>query len=194
MASALPVPPITIEQYLAFESPEGYRDELINGRIIVSPEAKPLHSDVAENLYELLKAACGKKLHKVGQRMNLRFPDVDSMPSPEVYVIDLAEWQRARSGEVYPDGSKVLLAVEVISPSNRPGPLGEKVAIYTQHGIEAWVVDPRKQEVKVHRRGEPVHSASLRLKSVLQWNGKAVPLSAIFQLSSLEGSEKEGTR
>ncbi len=56
MASALSAPPITIEQYLTFESPEGYRDELINGKIIVSPEAKPLHFDIAENLYELLKA------------------------------------------------------------------------------------------------------------------------------------------
>jgi Uma2 family endonuclease len=61
--------------------------------------------------------------------MNLRFPDVDSMPSPDVFVIELAEWHRARSEEVYPEGSKVLLAVEVVSPSNRPAPLSEKVAI-----------------------------------------------------------------
>jgi hypothetical protein len=54
MASALPVPPITIEQYLTFESPEGFRDELINGRIIMSPEPKVLHVDVADNLYRLL--------------------------------------------------------------------------------------------------------------------------------------------
>jgi Uma2 family endonuclease len=99
MASALSAPPITIEQYLTFESPDGYRDELINGRIIVSPEAQPLHSDVAENLYELLKSTCNRKLHKVGQRMNLRFPEVDSMPSPDLFVIDLAEWQRARAEE-----------------------------------------------------------------------------------------------
>ena len=182
MASALYAPPITIEQYLAFESPNGYRDELINGRIIVSPEAKPLHSDVADNLYELLKAACDRKLHRVSQRMNLRFPDVHSMPSPDVFVIDLAEWQRARSAEIYPDGAKVLLAVEVISPSNRPAPLAEKVAIYVDHGIETWVVEPKKQEVKVHRRGEPVQSESLHLQSVLRWNGKEIPLSAIFQL------------
>jgi Uma2 family endonuclease len=184
MASALSAPPpITIEQYLAFESPDGYRDELINGRIIVSPEPKALHFDVAENVFELLKAACNKKHYKVAQRMNLRFPDVDSMPSPDVFVIERAEWQRVRAEEVYPDGSKVLLAVEVISPSNRPTPLREKVAIYVGHGIETWVVEPKRQEVKVHRRGEPLISASLRLQSVLQWNGKSVPLSAIFQLS-----------
>ncbi len=183
MASALSAPPITIEQYLAFESPDGYRDELVNGRIIVSPEAKPLHSDVADNLHELLKAACDRKLHKVGQRMNLRFPDANSMPSPDVFVIELAEWQRARSEEVYPEGSKVLLAVEVISPSNRPRPLSEKIAIYVEHGIEAWVVDPKKQEVEVHRRGEPLHCVSLRPESILRWNGKTVPLTAIFQMS-----------
>jgi len=182
MASAFSAPPITIEQYLAFESPNGYRDELINGRIIVSPGAKPLHSDVADNLYELLKAACNRKLHRVSQRMNLRFPDVDSMPSPDVFVIDLAEWQRARSAEIYPDGAKVLLAVEVISPSNRPIPLAEKVVIYVDHGIETWVVEPKKREVKVHRHGEPVQSESLQLQSVLRWNGKELPLSAIFQL------------
>ncbi len=183
MAFAVSSPPITIEQYLAFESPEGYRDELINGRIIVSRQPKALHFDVAENIFELLKAACNTKLHKVAQRMNLRFPDVNSMPSPDVFVIDGPEWQRVRTEEVYPDGSKVLLAVEVISPSNRPTPIREKVAIYVGHGIETWVVEPKKQEVKVHRPGEPITSASLRLQSVLQWNGKSVPLSAIFQLS-----------
>ena len=71
----------------------------------------------------------------------------------------------------------------MISPSNRPTPLREKVAIYLARGIETWVVEPKKQEVKVHRRGEPLIGASLRLQSVLQWNGKSVPLSAIFQLS-----------
>ncbi len=114
--------------------------------------------------------------------MNLRFPDVDSMPSPDVFVIDLAEWQRARSAEIYPDGAKVLLAVEVISPSNRPTPLAEKVAIYVDHGIETWVVEPKKQEVKVHRHGDPVQSESLQFQSILNWNGKELPLSAIFQL------------
>ncbi len=182
MATAVSAPPITIEQYLAFESPDGYRDELINGRIIVSPEAKPLHSDVADNLYELLKTASHRKLHSVSQRMNLRFPDVHSMPSPDVFVIDLAQWQRARSAEIYPDGAKVLLAVEVISPSNRPAPLAEKVAIYSDHGIETWVVEPKKQEVKVHRQGEPVQSESLHFQPVLRWNGKEISLAAIFQL------------
>jgi len=183
MASALHVPPITFEQYEHFESPNGYRDELINGRIVVSPEAKPLHSQVAENIHELLKSASDKRKYKVGQRMNLRFPDVHSMPSPDVFVIELAEWRRACVESRYPDGSRVLLAVEVISPSNYPRPLSEKINIYVQHGLETWVVDPRKEEVKVHRRGQPSRTVSLKQKSPdLQWCAKLIPLTKILGL------------
>ena len=181
MATVAPLHPVSFEQYEEFESPEGFRDELIHGRIVVSPEPKPLHSDVAENLHVLLKAASGKKF-KVSQRMNLRFPEVRSMPSPDVFVIDKKEWKRARAENVYPEGAKVLLAVEVVSPSNRPGPLAAKVDIYTKHGLEVWVADPKSQEVKVHRRRERTRTASVKNGSVLQWNGKPVPLAKIFQL------------
>jgi Uma2 family endonuclease len=183
MASSLPVPPITFEQYEHFESPNGYRDELINGRIVVYPEAKPLHSQVAENIHELLKSASDKRKYKVGQRMNLRFPDVHSMPSPDVFVIELTEWRRACAEIRYPDGASVLLAVEVISPSNYPRPLSEKVNIYVRHGLETWVVDPKKEEVKVHRRGQPSRTVSLKQKSPgLQWCAKPIPLTKIFGL------------
>ena len=183
MASAIHVPPITFEQYEQFESPDGYRDELINGRIVVSPEAKPLHSQVAENIHELLKRASDKRKYKVGQRMNLRFADVHSMPSPDVFVMELAEWRRACAESRYPDGGRVLLAVEVISPSNYPGPLSEKINIYVRHGLETWVVDPKKEEVKVHHRGQPSRAVSLKQKSPdLLWRSKPIPLTKIFGL------------
>jgi Uma2 family endonuclease len=59
MAAAFPLPlrPITFEQYEEFEAPDGFRDELINGRIVVSPEAKPLHHEIAANVFGLLKKA-----------------------------------------------------------------------------------------------------------------------------------------
>ncbi len=149
----------------------------------MSPEAKPLHSQVAENIHELLKRASDRRKYKVGQRMNLRFPDVHSMPSPEVFVIELAEWQKACAESRYPDGSRVLLAVEVISPSNYPRPLSEKVNIYVQHGLETGVVDPGKEDVKVHRRGQPSRSVSLKQKSPgLPWCAKLIPLAKIFGL------------
>lgn len=177
MASALqPAPPITLEQYLGFEAPEGFRDELIYGRIILSPEPKVLHYDVADNLYRLLSKAAGRK-YRVAQRINLQFPDCHSMPSPDVFVIKRQEWTRARTHNVYPDGAQVLLAVEVISPSNRPGPLKSKIEIYLKHGLEVWVIDPKKQEVTL-RRALSVEKPSRQIT----WNDKEIPVAAIFRL------------
>ena len=104
------------------------------------------------------------------------------MPSPDVFVIDLAEWKRARLEEIYPDGSKVLLAIEVLSPSNRKPALLSKINLYTTHGLEAWLVDPKQQEVKVYC-GEKTETFSAKNDSAFEWNGQAVPLSAIFRLS-----------
>jgi len=181
MAAAFPLPlrPITFEQYEEFEAPDGFRDELINGRIVVSPEAKPLHHEIAANVFELLKKAAGRTRY-VAQRMNLRFPNVNSMPSPDVFVVNKKEWIRARDASVYPEGSEVLLAVEVISPSNRPKPLAEKVDIYVRHGLEAWVIDPKKQTVVVRRlRG----ITTLKKGDAVQWNGKEIPLAKIFRMT-----------
>jgi hypothetical protein len=50
-------------------------------RIVISAKPKALHFEVADNCYRLLTGAAGKKF-RVGQRMNLLFPDVHSMPGP----------------------------------------------------------------------------------------------------------------
>jgi Uma2 family endonuclease len=185
MASALPVPPlITFEQYEAFEAPEGYRDELIHGRIVASPEAKPLHHEVAENIYALLKKFARKK-HKVAQRMNLRFADAHSMPNPDVFVIHKKEWKRALVESVYPEGREVVLAVEVISPSNRPGPLKSKVDIDLKHGLEVWVADPKKREVRVSRPSSMfgrTPTKTFKGQTSIEWNGKQLPLATMFRL------------
>jgi Uma2 family endonuclease len=151
MGSAVEVLPITIEQYLSFESPEGYRDELINGRIIVSPEPKLPHFDVAANVCLLLRSAVGAK-YKVGQRINLRFPNSNSMPSPDIFVMGRDHWKETKAINGYPDGCQAQLIVEVVSPGNRRKALKEKVDIYTQNSIEVWLVYPKRKEVKVYRR------------------------------------------
>ena len=57
--AAVVTPPITAEQFLHFEAPEGYRAELIRGEIVLSPDPKPLHHDVGQNIVEMLKKAVG---------------------------------------------------------------------------------------------------------------------------------------
>ncbi|MHC4850085.1 MAG: Uma2 family endonuclease, partial [Planctomycetota bacterium] len=46
------------------------------------------------------------------------------------------------------------LAVEVLSPDDRPGYVREKVAEWLEAGtVAVWVVDPRKRAVTIHESG-----------------------------------------
>jgi Uma2 family endonuclease len=152
MSSVIKAPPITVQQYLGFESPPGFRDELINGRIVVSPEPKPLHHDVAENVFELLKAAVGPSF-KAGMRINMTMEALNSAPSPDAWVVDREKWRAARGANTYPENAPIL-AVEIVSPSNRKRHIREKVDLYLQTGGAAvWVIYPKRREISVFTAG-----------------------------------------
>lgn len=51
------------------------------------------------------------------------------------------------------------LAVEVLSPDDRPGAMREKIGHYLVAGTRlVWVVDPIRRSVTVHAAGEPPHT------------------------------------
>jgi Uma2 family endonuclease len=183
MAATLVSQPITIKEYLKFKAPPGFRDELVYGRIIVSPEPKVLHFQIADNLYELLKRAVGKK-YRVAQRINLRFPVSNSMPSPDVFVIERAAYDSALQSNSYPDGTRVVLAVEVLSPSNRKKAVLLKTDLYRANRIEVWVVDPKAREVKIFRDEQVSSIDDGTLSLPIALGGKALPLSRIFDLTA----------
>lgn len=46
------------------------------------------------------------------------------------------------------------LAVEVLSPRDRPGRVTEKIVSYLQHGVrQVWLIDPRQRTIKVFEPG-----------------------------------------
>ena len=139
---------VTIPKYVKFEAPSGFRDELIYGEIVLSPEPKVLHFQLADNLYKLLSAAVSDR-YRVAQRINLRFHTMRSMPSPDVFVITRDEYVSALQSNRYPDGKQAVLAVEVLSPSNRKKNIDAKLALYRQFGIETWVVNPKLRKIDV---------------------------------------------
>jgi Uma2 family endonuclease len=184
MSSTAKAPPITVRQYLGFRSPPGFRDELINGKIIVSPEPKPLHHDVAENIFELLKAAVGPAF-KVGMRINMTMDSLHSAPSPDVWIVDREKWRAARVANTYPENAPIL-AVEVVSPSNRLRRVQEKVDLYlSTGGAGVWVVYPKRQQVRVHSPGWAeriyrIEDEAIPLPTPLP--DRRIPITGIFRL------------
>ncbi len=57
-------------------------------------------------------------------------------------------------GSPYYDGPPVL-AVEILSPSDRHEDVVRKVRAYLQAGVVVWEVDPDFRRVSVHRPGQP---------------------------------------
>ncbi len=151
--STTAVRPITIRQFLHFRAPRGFRCELINGEIVLSPDPKAPHYDVCERLYEALKQVCLEPKYKVLQRINLRLKSTFQMPIPDVMVIDYASWVDAQTSG-YPATTPFFVA-EVVSPSNTKKRVAEKVQVYLGEGIpEVWIVYPKRFSVEVHRQSE----------------------------------------
>lgn len=144
--------PITVAQYEhSFEGYPELRDELINGRIVMSPKAKPLHQHVRKNIVRLLESACERTDYTVNGNSNIKFPASNSAPSPDVFVVETSRWEGAMEEESYLDAAPVLV-VEVLSPSED---LSEKIDIYLDAGVACiWVVDPNTRTVLVHAGSE----------------------------------------
>src|SRR5438874_5926949 len=69
---------------------------------------------------------------------DVAFVRADRLPPPD---------QRERFLELAPD-----LAVEIVSPTDRPGDVRAKVPAYLRHGVQLlWIIiEPRRQQVIVH--------------------------------------------
>ena len=78
--------------------------------------------------------------------------DPDTVRAPDVAFIRAD--RAAPPARGYVPGAPDL-AVEVLSPDDRPGYVREKVAEWLEAGAHAvWVVDPRDRTVTVHTAGE----------------------------------------
>ena len=155
---------LTASDFIALEPAEGMRSELIHGELILSPDPKPLHQDVAANIFMSLRKVLAPTDYHVNMRTNMLLHNQE-MSSPDVFVIDRKRWTDALAQNTYPTGAPQL-AVEVVSQANKPKHVREKVSLYLNAGaLAVWVVylEPRwtvvehkAEYVSEFRRGEMI--------------------------------------
>ena len=85
--------------------------------------------------------------------------------APDVYVIRGLDKRMLNSFKPFVQGGRVVIAVEVLSPSNTAAEMAGKRAFYDRHGVDEYVqFDPRSAELRVWERGAdgllevPVHA------------------------------------
>jgi Uma2 family endonuclease len=144
---------MTLEQYLALPD-DGCRHEYNRGVLIKVPAAKHGHGRIIANLIASLdplvrQTGLGRVYGQEGFELDapdlIRIPDVAFVRMEREQATGDNEWLQGA-----PD-----LAVEVVSPSNDPEDLAEKIEQYLEFGArEVWIVYPRNRQVQVHTPGD----------------------------------------
>jgi Uma2 family endonuclease len=132
--------------------------ELVRGEVIELSRPNQVHGTVASNVVFELKtfARRVRRGNVVGNDSGVILEeDPDTVVGPDVaYFTDSSTY-----GEI-PDGwAEVppLLAVEVLSPSDRPGKTNAKVRDYLDNGVRVvWVIDCDERNVTVFRPAKPL--------------------------------------
>jgi len=147
---------ITAEEFMEMDLGEG-TFELVRGEVVFMPPAGPDHGRVSFRVGFLLELF-GQKTglgYVVGNDSAVQTErDPDTVRGADVSFYKTERWPRERLGNhappVPPD-----LAVEVVSPSNRPGEINKKVREYLAVGTPlVWVVYPERRTVTMHRPGQ----------------------------------------
>lgn len=150
--------PVTVEEFAAFvERPEnaGRNFELDEGEIIELPPPKPPHGFVCMNIGAMLWNYCrqrGRGYVFSNDTGVILGRDPDTIRGPDVMLYD----DETTADEIVSDDSYLetppVLAVEILSPSNRYSQIVKKVNQYLAAGVQlVWVIDPPVREVTAYR-------------------------------------------
>ena len=147
---------MTAEDLLALPD-DGWRYELIRGVLHRMSPGGLEHSDIGSEVLTRLRVYVHERDLGlvVGPDAGFFFErDPDTVRIPDVAFIRAERLpppdQRSGLSPVVPD-----LAVEVVSPNDRPGEVADKIAFYLAHGVPlVWAIYPRTRTVVAHRPGQ----------------------------------------
>lgn len=133
---------------LAAAPDDGYRYEILEGDLLVTPAPSPLHQRVSKRLQRQLEAYF--EARSLGEVFNapvdliLTFHDV---VEPDLVVVAEPKQISGRGIEGAP-----LLVVEILSPSTRVRDRTMKARRYAELGISHyWIVDPDEKRLECFR-------------------------------------------
>lgn len=130
---------------------DGQKYELVDGAIRVSPGGAR-HSAVAVRVAIRLHAFATE--HRLGEAfessVGFRLPG-GNVRSPDASFVAAGRFSGDKPPDDFPDLAPDL-AVEVVSPGDRPRYVLDKVGEYLEAGVHlVWVIDPRRARAVVYR-------------------------------------------
>lgn len=173
---------LTAEDFVRLPESVGGRDvryELVEGELITVSPTVPLHNRVRGKLERLLAVFVEERglglvlaeqaFHLFGN--TVRIPDVSFVSASRPFDL-------RRIPEGGPD-----LAIEVVSPSNTPREIDERISDYFGAGCQrVWVVYPEERQVVIHgSTGIASLGAHDSLEDTEMLRGFSVKVSSLFE-------------
>lgn len=138
---------LTLGDFLSLPEPDDCKYELVEGELVQMSPTMPLHNLVRDRLLILL----GAFLKGKGQGIAVS-EQAFILSQRTVRIPDIAFVREGRLKDLHrlPEGAPDL-AIEVISPSNTPREMDQKVSDYFAAGCKrVWVIYPAEHEVYVY--------------------------------------------
>jgi Uma2 family endonuclease len=160
---------------------DGNRYELIDGDVFVTPAPSVVHQLVvltlAARLHAYLRPTGVARV--IASPSDVRKPDrTKNRVQPDVFVFKLVDGQRP----AYPFAlDDLLVAIEVVSPSNSQHDYQTKRELYLRNGVaEYWIVDP---EARTFARWRGATDPGELLAEQLEWQPGGLSAPFVVQLS-----------
>lgn len=181
---------MTADQLLLYDS-RGMRTELVRGRLVVREPAGYRHGAIAARVLSRIAAylerdqAARSAVHPLGDVLAAetgftlqRGPD--TVRAPDVAFV---AWARRPTSTIGFAALAPDLAVEVLSPGDRPGEVLAKVADWLTAGTTlVWVIDPERRLARVYRGdgSESIFTDRMALDGESTLPGFTLPLDTLF--------------
>ena len=177
--------PMTLKEYAESDEPEdGYRYELVRGQMVVQEPAPGGPHGRSQNrlvwrLNNWMQAfGQGEVFAQVGfivsdNPATVREPDAAVLLKRRPWEDEPGNWIRGA-----PD-----VAIEILSPSNRPGEMREKISDYFAAGaLRVWIVNPKTRTVTIRRTdaSETIFQEENRLEDPEVLPGFALEVEDVF--------------
>src|SRR6185369_11531255 len=134
------------DEFIEMPENRDLRFEFIDGEIIELP-SNPYSSEVAMNSAFFLK--------QYGRQHNghVTGEGAGYMVAGARLSADVAYVSKARQPELAQRGYNPIppdLAVEVVSPTDKPKDIQRKLQLYAEAGVLVWMIYPKRKQIEVH--------------------------------------------
>ncbi|WP_030675646.1 Uma2 family endonuclease [Streptomyces rimosus] len=122
---------------LSMDVPDGYRAEIIGGKIVVSPWSKPYYTPIMLSIEAQLRPHAPEG-HLIASAPNLvAFPGQDRCYGPDLYVAAASAFDTDSS---FLDGEALSLVGELTSTSTRGADWEDKLPVYGRAGVPVYLL------------------------------------------------------